>query len=55
MDTLIICPYCKEEIKPHDTANLEIGDIIDCPICAAELEITELEPNIKVEYIESEK
>jgi len=54
MDTAFICPYCNTEIKPHNESNLEIGDIIDCPICAAELEITSLNP-IEVIYIESEK
>jgi len=55
MTTLLTCPYCEEQIKPHDESNLEVGDIIDCPICAAELEITELTPHVKVVYVESEK
>lgn len=53
MANLIICPYCSEEIKPG-REDLEIGDFIDCPICAAELEVVEINP-LRVEYIESEK
>lgn len=53
MTTSIICPYCKEEIRPHNDIH-EVGDFIDCPICAAELEIVNLEP-LEVLYIESEK
>jgi len=51
--TTLICPYCESEIKPHDEMH-QIGDFIDCPVCAAELEIVGLDP-MKVEYVESEK
>jgi len=54
MAILINCSYCDTQIKPHDESNLEVGDIIDCPICAAELEITALDP-VQVVYVESEK
>jgi len=53
MTNTIFCPYCKEQITPHSEMHA-IGDFIDCPICAAELEIISLNP-FKVEYIESEK
>jgi lysine biosynthesis protein LysW len=51
--TTLICPYCESEIKPHHESHL-VGDFIDCPICAAELEIVSMDPLV-VEYIESEK
>jgi len=53
MTTPITCPYCKESIKPHNELH-NVGDFIDCPICAAELEVITTEP-LEVQYIESEK
>ncbi len=51
--TTLICPFCDSEIKPHNDIH-QVGDFIDCPICAAELEIISMEP-LKVQYVESEK
>lgn len=36
------CPVCKGSFKLG--ANLEGGDIFDCPGCSAELRLTKLDP-----------
>lgn len=50
----IKCPDCEEKqiILPED---LEIGDILECENCAAEVEVQEIEPELKVELIIEEK
>lgn len=47
-----ICPDCEMEISVHE--NPQIGEILDCENCGAEMEITSLDP-IEVELIEDEK
>ena len=48
----IKCPDCKEEVSvPEDT---EVGEILECQNCGAEMEVVSLEP-LKVRLIEEEK
>lgn len=35
----VTCPECENEFE-YDFAGLQVGDIIECPICGANLEIT---------------
>lgn len=51
--TTLICPYCGSEIKPHNDMH-QVGDFIDCPVCAAELEIISTDP-FEIQYVETEK
>jgi lysine biosynthesis protein LysW len=47
MNTLIVtCPDCFEEleISATDWAEFQLGDILGCNSCGAELEVTSLEP-----------
>ncbi|MCL9812366.1 lysine biosynthesis protein LysW [Natranaeroarchaeum aerophilus] len=36
------CVECGAEVSLHD--NLEVGEIIDCTTCGAELEVIDVEP-----------
>lgn len=36
------CPACKESFELE--AGLEVGNIIDCPSCSAELKVFQLDP-----------
>jgi alpha-aminoadipate carrier protein LysW len=48
----VSCPDCHEEISvPEET---EVGEILECENCGAEMEVISLEP-IKVKLIEEEK
>lgn len=42
MNATVSCPECEAEITLE--ANLEIGEIIVCPDCGADLEVTALDP-----------
>jgi len=46
------CPDCKKPVLVP--ANVEIGEIIECQNCGAEMEVVNLKP-LKVELIEEEK
>jgi alpha-aminoadipate carrier protein LysW len=48
----IICPDCKQPIPLE--GEVIVGDVLECPNCATELEIVGKDP-IKVEIIEEEK
>jgi lysine biosynthesis protein LysW len=37
------CPEC-ENTFDFDTSDVQVGDIIECPICGATLEVITLEP-----------
>lgn len=39
----IHCPECENEFE-YDTTGVEIGDIIECPVCGANLEVVSLDP-----------
>ena len=46
-DTLIVtCPVCDEELELEleDTEQLELGDVLVCENCEAELEVTGTDP-----------
>lgn len=45
----IKCTECDNEFD-YDIAGLEVGDIIECPICGVNLEVISLEP-FKVEAV----
>ena len=36
------CIECGAEVSLHD--NLEVGEIVDCGTCGAELEVVEIDP-----------
>jgi len=38
------CPECGAEVSLHD--DLEVGEIIDCGTCGAELEVIDVEPPV---------
>ena len=38
----VSCPECAAEITPAE--NTEVGEIIVCPDCGVDLEVTSLEP-----------
>ena len=39
----IKCPECENEFE-YDIAGVEVGDIIECPICGANLEVVGVDP-----------
>jgi alpha-aminoadipate/glutamate carrier protein LysW len=39
----IHCPECENDFD-YDISSVEIGDIIECPVCGANLEIASIEP-----------
>lgn len=47
------CPVCDNEFD-FDTASAQIGDIIECPVCGANLEVLSIEP-FQVESITTYK
>lgn len=55
MQKSIICPECKNEIKLEK--EYSVGDVIECPFCGIELEVTNKKEDgsIEVEIIEEEK
>ncbi len=48
----VICPDCEIEFEIPEDA--QIGEILDCENCGAEMEIINLDP-IKIKLIEDEK
>jgi alpha-aminoadipate carrier protein LysW len=48
----VTCPECEAEISLE--ANVEVGEIIVCPDCGVDLEVTSLEP-AKVELAPMEQ
>lgn len=36
------CPECGAEVSLHDT--VEVGEIVDCATCGAELEVVAVDP-----------
>lgn len=42
-NTKITCPECENEFD-YDITELEVGDIIECPVCGANLEVVSLAP-----------
>jgi len=46
---IVVCTECDNEFE-YDITGLEEGDIIECPICGANLEILSLDP-FKVDSI----
>lgn len=47
----VVCPECQNEFE-LDVTSLQVGDLIECPICGANLEIIVLnEDTIKLEPI----
>ena len=50
---MVKCPECDNEFE-YDISQVEIGDIIECPICGSNLEVLSLEP-FKVEPISTYK
>ncbi len=49
----IHCPECDNEFD-YDVMSVEVGDITECPICGANLEIVSIEP-FKVESVTTYK
>jgi alpha-aminoadipate/glutamate carrier protein LysW len=49
----IVCPECENEFE-HNASELEIGDIIECPVCGANLEVVSIDP-VKVEPVTTYK
>ncbi len=39
----ITCTVCENEFE-LDLSNLEVGDIVECPICGANLEVVSIDP-----------
>jgi C4-type Zn-finger protein len=37
----VTCPECENEFE-HDFSSAQVGDIIECPVCGANLELTVL-------------
>lgn len=48
------CKDCEAEMNINK-ANLEIGDLVECDECGAEMEVVEKEPALELELIEEEK
>ena len=55
MNKKLVCPECKNEISLEKEFDVE--DVIECPFCGIELEVTEKSEDgtYKVEVIEEEK
>ncbi len=52
-DSSMKCQDCQKEI-PIEQGSVKVGDVVDCPNCGAEYEITALNP-LKAELVEEEK
>jgi len=52
MSNSLKCPDCEIEIQI--SANVKVGQILDCENCGAEIEIRNLHP-IEIELVEDEK
>lgn len=39
----ITCTECENEFE-NEVSDLEVGDIIECPVCGANLEVVNTEP-----------
>lgn len=39
---MVSCPECGDDVSVHE--NPEEGEILDCPTCGAELEVTSANP-----------
>ena len=52
----ILCPDCKDEDKGQIIApdDVEVGEILECPNCAAEVEVVSIDP-LEVRLIIEEK
>lgn len=55
MKKTLQCPECKNDITFEK--EYKLADVIECPFCGIELEVTEVskEGDLKVEIIEEEK
>jgi len=55
MSKTLKCPECKNDIKLEK--EYEVGDVIECPFCGIELEVTTKKDDgaLEVEIIEEEK
>jgi hypothetical protein len=60
MTRLIHCPDCQADDDDDNEGNInipvdaQVGDILECPVCAAEVEVLSLDPPI-VSLLEEEK
>jgi len=60
MTKVVKCPECEKLASHQNPENIiipddaSIGDILECPVCAAELELVSLDP-VQVAVIEEEK
>lgn len=52
MPKQVTCPDCGEAVSVGEEK--KVGDVIECPVCGAEMEIVNLEP-LEVSLIEEEK
>lgn len=48
------CLDCETEMKLK-TDNLELGDVVECDECGAEMEVLKKDPDLELELIEEEK
>lgn len=52
MEKTVPCPDCREEVKIPE--NCQVGEVLECPNCGAEMEVVSLNP-CEVSLIEEEK
>ena len=52
----VSCPDCRNAIK-LDSREYKVGDLVDCPICGAVVEVVEVKPagEVVVNIVEQEK
>jgi len=57
MAKVIICPECANEIALEEGRVYQVGEIIECPFCGSELEVTRVNEDggVEVRLIEEEK
>lgn len=55
--TKITCPECANEIELEEGRVYVVGEIIECPFCGSELEVTRVNEDgtLEVRLIEEEK
>jgi len=59
MTQTVKCPDCEKMGNPNSTLTIpddyNVGDILECPNCGAQLEIIAKKPHLQVILIEEEK
>lgn len=53
----VVCPECSNDVELDPAREYAVGDILECPTCGSELEVSSLneDGSLVVDIIEEEK